>query len=234
MDNLVAGFRALGLDPPQMVPPDVDVSTFSRKITNHRIAEALGARESAPLIYEAEFCANLLDSFSEGGGWQYVYAAQARYRRLLAALPAVSRHRLQLVVGAVFNYFSFERVVADRIRQGDQFAAEEVAEYLLRRGSDSLIYGTLIYQVDGFQHPSLISGFRVRQALWDLADDVEDVEQDRSTIGANVLLLARMDRAELRRLAAALVRYAKNLTGPLKPLGQAVEEQYERTRAALN
>ena len=133
---------------------------------------------------------------------------------------------------AAVTYFHFERKVAHRIKQGDQFLREEASEYLLRRGEDSTIYAAILLS-EGIQHPGLISGFRIRQALWDLEDDVKDLAQDRDSIGANVLLLStRGNRRVVKGFADSIVLQSRGMEMP-QPLHLAIEEQYEKTKAAI-
>ena len=86
---------------------------------------------------------------------------------------------------------------------------------------------------DGIHAPGITSGFRVRQALWDLEDDIRDVQQDRNTIGANVLLMSTIKGNDgLKTLADSLYEQALVLPIP-KPLVDAIKEQYQKTLVAL-
>lgn len=95
------------------------------------------------------------------------------------------------------------------------------------------VYDALL-GIDGIWTPGQTAGFRVRQALWDLADDVEDIEQDRKSIGANVLLLStRGKKTNLRRLAHSLLVQALHMDMQVV-LKKAIEKQYEETLVSLN
>ena len=134
---------------------------------------------------------------------------------------------------SAITYFYFEKDIARRIKRKDQFLREEAAEYLLRRGEDSTIYEALL-EADGIRSRGLTSGFRIRQALWDLQDDVEDLEQDRLTIGANVLFLSGgTNRRIFVELADSLLRQARVFDMPIT-LKMAIEEQHQKTRGSLS
>ena len=229
-------FAALGLLRPHsagITPPDITIEAIESKITNPQIARQLGANAiSIDAINGIEWAANLLDSYSETGDPKFLELADRAYNFAISPLPSEVRRDVVLSSMAAVNYFHFERLVALRIRRGDEFLPEEAIEYLLRRGSDSIIYASVL-RVDHITDPGLISGFRVRQALWDLADDVTDLEQDRLSIGANVLLLSTGgERRQLRSLARSLVDRSRRMSMP-QSLLWAIDQQYQKTIAVL-
>lgn len=229
-------FEALGLlRPPtqRAISYDTTVEAIALKITNPQIARELGATIiSTNAIKGIEWTANLLDSYSETGDPEFLELADRTYNSAIAPLPLQVRRGVVLSSMAAVNYFHFEQLVALRIRHGDAFLPEEATEYLLRRGSDSIIYASVLL-ADNIMHPGLISGFRVRQALWDLEDDVRDLKQDRFSVGANILLLSTGGgRRHLKSLAISLVNRSRRISMP-KPLLEAIEQQYQETIAAL-
>ncbi len=235
--SLVQVYDALGLIQERQsgyVPTDTSLERVIPKITNPQIAKDLGASpQTIAAINNVELTANLLDSFSETGQRHFLQQADSIFNQAVIALPPSIQEVVLLRSIAAMNYFYFERDVAKRIKRKDQFLLEEAAEYLLRRGADSAIYEALL-EVDGIRSPGLTSGFRVRQALWDLEDDVEDLEQDRLSIGANVLLLSGGEnRQVLRRLAESLLRQARLFDIPTA-LKKAIEKQYQKTRDSLS
>lgn len=230
-------YSSLGLVPNGRInfePKDISLEAISAKITNPQIAEKLGAStKTVAAIRNIELTANLLDSFSETGQRHFLEKADDAYNQTLIALPKPIREIVLIRSISAMTYFYFERDVARRIKRQDQFLREEAAEYLLRRGEDSTIYEALL-EADGIRSSGLTSGFRVRQALWDLQDDVEDLEQDRLTIGANVLLLSGgTSKRIFVELAESLLRQARAFDMPIA-LKMAIEEQYQKTRDSLS
>lgn len=230
-------YSLLGLVPNGIVsyaPKDTSWEAISMKISNPQIAKNLGASPQTILaIKNIELTANPLDSFSETGKKGFLEIADNIFNQTLLALPKQTQEIVLTRSMAAMTYFYFERDVAKRIKRKDQFLKEEATEYLLRRGADSTIYEALL-ETDGIRSPGLTSGFRIRQALWDLRDDVEDLEQDRRTIGANVLLLTTgTTKKVLGELARSLLEQAKEFSMP-NPLKMAIEEQYQKTIDSLS
>lgn len=232
--DLIAAFQSLGLKPPPHASPDISLNQIQGKLTNAALAKQLGGQRALVLIDQVEQCANLLDSFSESGAWGYVIRAQHLYHEMLSSLQPQPKGEIATIAAAIFNYFSFEQMVLARMRHGDRFTIEELMEYMLRRSSDAIMYASLLRLCDDINHPCLITGFRVRQALWDLSDDLEDLEQDRLTIGANLLLLTPSPKRKLRQLATSLRNSSLPLLKTLPLLQLAIDEQYHRICVALN
>jgi len=235
--SLLEVFKSLSLMavvPSDKVPSDIDIEIIlAQKLTNPQIAMSLGASDSTVDIVRAvELTANILDSYSESGNVGYLHEADRIYTETLVKLPTNVRSEVILRSAAALTYFHHEAAVALRIARGEHFLHEEIVEYLLRKGSDSLIYEALLKQ-EGIWSPGLAAGFRVRQALWDLEDDVRDLEEDKRTVGANILLLSTTGVYEIRSLAYSLINQSRQLDIP-GPLLGAIEEQFELTMVALS
>lgn len=234
--SLVKVYDAFGLirERSGVVPIDTSVESIAPKITNPRIAEAMGASpHSVAVIYLVELTANLLDSFSETGQRRFLFEADGAFQRAVRSIPKEGLRLFLDLTKSAMTYFNFEAAVAQRVKNGDRFLNEEAVEYLLRRGADSALYAAIL-RADGILSPGLIAGFRARQALWDLQDDFEDLELDRQSTGANVLLLSTQgDRKTLRGFANQLVIQSQALSIPV-PLKKAIEEQYEKTMSTLS
>lgn len=233
LQRVYDSFGLIGDGAPKVKPQDASVEAIAQKITNPRIAQAMGASPDAvALVHQTEFTANLLDSFSETGERSFLTQADEVFQGVISSLTPETRSLVLDLTRSAMTWFYFETAVATRIQRKEQFLNEEAIEYLLRRGADSAIYAALL-QNDNISSLGLIAGFRARQALWDLRDDVEDLEQDRNSIGANVLLLStRGSRKTLQRFAGQLLNQGRKLDVPI-PLKSAIEEEYALTIASL-
>ena len=229
-------YEALGL-PPELPrtswPPDVTREQILAKVVHPALAIELGADKSVPLLHMASLCANLLDSFFETGARAFLDEAQQAWSELLTNVPQQNLEDLLQRSASACTYFFYERDLSLRIKRGERFLKEEVYEYLLRRGSDAPIYSSLL-AVDGIRDKGITLAFRAFQALWDLADDISDYDQDLNRLGVNILRLGTGGKPKvLRVLAHSLARQGMNASIP-KPLRAAVEREYARTLSLLN
>jgi len=230
--HLHQAFRLLNLKVPEQVASDISLRSIREKITNPALAQALGARKSPSAIRLAEWCVNLLDSYSESKNETYLDRADVCYQKLLRSLPPKSRPIITDAMATMFNFFVFEQFVVERHRRGDRLSRAELTEYLLRRGSDSILYGLLLQELDGINHPHLISGMRVRQALWDIADDILDLDEDRRTGKGNLLIFSSSPR-EIWVIAEGLRHGVIDHFSINHPLYLAINKELDRVGELL-
>ncbi len=229
-------YNALGLikqEESNYLPPDTSVESIMAKVINPKIALDLGATPvTVAAIKGVAVAACLVDFWSETGVVDYIDQADIVYAQALAVLPEEVAETVRRCSKAAMTYFYFEEYVGQRIRRKEQFTMYEAVHYLLSRGADSIVYREIL-RTDGIDYPGLTAAFRIRQALWDLEDDVRDLEQDRMSTGANVVLMStRGNRRDIRQLAHALWTQSRNLSIPM-PMRKAITQQYESTVSVL-
>lgn len=229
-------YDAFGLirqEAPSYLSPDTSIEEIMKKVTNPKIAAELGATPTTiAAINGIEVAANLVDSWSETGIVAYIDQADIVFDQAISPLPAEVAETVRKCTKAAMTYFYYEAYVAQRIKRGEQFTLYEAVHYLLSRGADSTIYREVL-RADGIEHSGLTAAFRIRQGLWDLEDDVRDLEQDRMSTGANVLLMStRGKRRNVQQLARTLWTQSRSLDIPI-PMRQAISEQYENTMSSL-
>lgn len=222
------------LAPPKHPPSDISFEQIEEKTTNPKIVLGLGAKPiSINATHDIELAANLVDSWSETGNVLFIDRADEVFARGINLLPPNVAETVRRCTEAAMTYFYFEEYTAQRIKRKEQFSPYEVIHYLLSRGADSIIYREVL-KADGIDAPGLTAAFRIRQALWDLADDVRDLKQDKISIGANVLLMIPKGKKNaVKEIADSLWQQAKELDVPIA-MSNALSEEYEKTLLEIN
>ncbi|RJQ16762.1 hypothetical protein C4573_01725 [Candidatus Woesearchaeota archaeon] len=231
--SLKGAYLSLGLpEIKTQIPDEATVEGIQAKITNPAILNAMGIDDVLlQACYHAEMAANLLDSTSETGSLYFLDAAEEHYQSALSFFPIGMRERMMLITASAMSYFQLEQYFAQRIARGDQLTQSEALHYHLSRGADAQIYA----EIAAMATPStgLVSGFRHRQALWDLTDEVFDLEQDKRTLGVNILLMADLDdRTRLKAFGELLYQQGCSLDIP-NPLRTALNAEYEHFLAVV-
>lgn len=227
--SLRESYEALALPPlTHRVPPkDTSHAAIAKKISNPPVLEALGAPQWAiNAAYHIEWAANSLDTISEGGSRRAFKEADASFTRALALVPQDLAQRLCLITSGAIGYFAFEQYVAKRIARGDRFAFSDVMHFHAARSADSLAYGELARTSGIGGVDRIVAGMVLRQELHDLADSIVDLEEDRATIGANLLLMNGFGGVHgARRLADTFAHEAYALRPP-KLLRDIIGREY--------
>lgn len=203
-----------------------DADDPASKVTHDKLAVALGAELVVPQVTKAALTAICIDSYYETGQQQFLAQADRHWRQLLKSLSPSQAEEVSLHGAAATSYFYHEIAMRRRIDRGDRFAYQELVDHLMRRGSDATIYASLL-SMAGLKNRSLVAGFRILQALRDFENDLQDLEHDRRSVGANLLLCTVAgQRRWQKQLADELMQSATRLRrGFPRPL-------YERCEAA--
>lgn len=211
-----------------------DVDNPMAKLTHHKLAIAMGADAVVPYIKSAALTAICIDGYYETGRLTFLDQADSHWTHLLKTLPPQQAHEVSLHASAAASYFYHEIVMRQRIDRGDVFTYPEVVDHLLRRGSDAMIYTTIL-SVAGIQNRGLVAGFRTLQALRDFQNDLRDLEHDRRSVGANLLLLAVVGRRKWQRyLADELMSNVVRLRQYLpRPMLESCEEAHAAILAQI-
>lgn len=196
--SVVKGLELLGLTQPVPLsrqPRDISDEALSAKVKQHLLAQELGATKSVRPIQLAALTAVELDAYWESAQPRHLTKADQHWQELIDQIPERLLKDVSLQAAVAASYFLVEETMRRRIANGNTFLWEEVITYLFQRGSDSLIYASLL-RLDGIEGRAHIAAFRALQALEDIEDDLIDLESDRNRCGANMLLMVDDFRGE--------------------------------------
>ena len=237
VNSLVEAYHALGLPERKVktIPYEATREGIEEKITNPKILQNQGLDEILlKACYHVEFAANLLDSFAETGRESFLVEADEEYEKFLNLIPKDSRDRMKLIAASALSYFQIEQYFAERIKRGDNISKSEAEFYHLSRGNDAWIYGEILNLANSKKYPGTVSGIRIRQALWDLVDEVKDLDQDKRTLGVNLLLMGGFNsRKNLSEFASRLYKQSEELDIS-HSLQEAIKKEYERAMDTIS
>ena len=237
VESLFDAYHALGL-PSRVVstiPFEATRKGIEQKITNPQILQELGIKDDlVEACYHVEIAANLLDSFSETGHEKFLIEADTEYHTFLSLIPRNNRDIMKLITASALSYFHTEQYFAKRIKRGDQITELEAEFYHAERGNDALVYAEIINIENVGRYRGIVSGHRMRQSLWDLGDEILDLDQDKKTLGVNILLMANLDDKKKLRVFANRIYHQTRVLEIPKPLRKAIRTEYERTMSIIN
>lgn len=229
--------KSLGeVDRTEIGRPATDTDDVRKKLSHFtNLANKLGIVAGMRPLCHVAMVAIRLDDYFETGERSYLEEADREWGDALARLPIGIAREIANMGAAAIGYFYHEKEVRRRIERKDYFLYEEVVEHLLRRGGDAAMYAR-IASLDGLDSAITVAGFRARQALRDMLNDLRDLEHDRRSVGANLLMLTVAGRRRwLRQIADGLFRGLQRLswTPTLQPLREHAEQTYEELRVLL-
>ena len=229
--SLIEAYNSLGLTERirKPAPDDASPEAIRAKVTNHIILQNLGVTDRlVEASYNAELAANYADCYAEYGQTQFLIDADKAYRKFLSLIPKESKPLIMNIVGSAIGYFLLEKYFSERVKRNDEFSILEAMHYHLSRGADSQVYAE-IAKIENKDSAGMIAGFRHRQALWDLSDEILDLEADKKRLGVNILLMAHLDdKVRLREFAGMLYTPTNVLSIP-RSLREHIQSEYDKT-----
>lgn len=153
---------------------DVDRSIFVYKIVKSLVRYVL-----------------LIDRFYEVGNKKYERLARGVLRSVKKMQDDHLKYSLDFLLRRSWPFMDYEQVVKRRLVKGRAFTFKEVKHYSLFKASDApMIYAhVLAAQLPDFNQ-NVAAVLHYNQALQDLYDDFEDIEEDVNDMMPNMFILA--------------------------------------------
>lgn len=169
----------------------------------------------------------LTDRFYEVGNRRYQKIA----RGLLHSIKNVHQDHLQYSIDFALKQFwpfwAFENRVKKHMLRGYTFSGKEIRHFNLFKSSDApIVYARVLDNESPSFNPNVTLILHYNQALQDILDDFEDLEEDLHDAMPNVFLLAAVDYIPYSKLAANQ-RHARKVilgSGATDPILSLVEQ----------
>jgi hypothetical protein len=146
------------------------------------------------------------------------------------------KYKIDLSIKQFWPFWKFEKILKSRIVEGSTFSYHEIRNYNLFKSSDaSLIYTRVLdAKLPSFsQNVSLI--FHYNQALLDLLDDWEDIEEDIREDMPNAFVMAAIENVPYNAIKKCDVTNRRDtilnsLESPNSPILRLVDEYHSSIR----
>jgi hypothetical protein len=142
----------------------------------------------------------LLDRFYETRNDRYAF--QAEQARKSASKLLRSEDNLQHLVYSIdyslrqfSEFWKYEQVMKRRILENNIFSYPEIRHFILSKSSDaSLVYAKVLDAKLPSFNDNVTSILHYNQALLDIQDDWEDIEEDVQEVMPNIFVMAALDK----------------------------------------
>lgn len=181
------------------------------------------------------------DKYFETGNNRYAISARKVRKSINTALVnEIDRHHLKYLIDFSLKQFwpfwKFEQILKSRIIEGNTFSYNEIRNFNLFKSSDaSLIYARVLdAKLPSFnENVSLVLHYN--QALLDLVDDWEDIEDDIQEDMPNAFVMAAIDNVPYKVIKKYNVTKQRNailnsLESLKSPIIRLVDEYYASIR----
>ncbi len=144
----------------------------------------------------------LMDRYYEVGNRRYERIARGLLRTIKATHEGFLKYSISFALEQFWPFWDFEQTVKKRLIKGHSFTSNEIRHFNLFKSSDApIIYARVLD--NGLQsfNPNVGTILHFNQALQDMKDDFEDIEQDLRDRMPIVFLLAASEHVPFPKLA---------------------------------
>jgi hypothetical protein len=143
----------------------------------------------------------LMDRFFEVGNKEYGAMAKGLLQSIKKAHKGHLKYSIDFALKQFWPFWSFEQLMKKHLDRGDSFSVKELRHFNLFKSSDAPIIYAKVLDSDlaGFD-PNISLIIHYNQALEDIQDDLEDIEEDVREQMPSIFILAATSHIPLAKL----------------------------------
>ena len=136
----------------------------------------------------------LMDRYYEVGNRRYQRIAQGLLKTIRATHEGHLRYSIEFALEQFWPFWDFEQTVKKLLISGHSFGFKEIRHFNLFKSSDAqMIYARVLDNELPNYNSNVATILHYNQALQDIQDDFEDIEEDLHDMMPNIFILASTD-----------------------------------------
>ena len=143
----------------------------------------------------------LMDRYYEVGNKRYERIARGLLRTIKATHEGFLKYSINFALEQFWPFWDFEQTVKKLLIKGHSFTFKEIRHFNLFKSSDApIIYARVLDNELQSFNPNVGTILHFNQALLDIEDDFEDIEEDLRDQMPNLFLLAASEHVPFSKL----------------------------------
>jgi hypothetical protein len=143
----------------------------------------------------------LMDRFYEVGNKKYERIARGLLQSIKKAHDGHLNYSIDFALKQFWPFWDFEQLVKKQIMKGHVFTAKELQHFNLFKSSDApIIYARVLDSELPTFNPNIATIIHYNQALQDVQDDFEDIEEDLQDRMPNIFILAATEHTLISKI----------------------------------
>lgn len=175
----------------------------------------------------------LMDRYYEVRNLEYKKEAASLLRTVKNGCEGYMKYTTSFSFAQCWPFWKFEEVMKNRMTEGKSFDRREIRHHVMFKSSDApTIYARVLDSELTTFNPNVALVLHYNQALQDMQDDFEDLEEDLHEKMPNIFLLAATEKISFERLAQApdRIRSLVRETGAVAKILDIIAEYQEAIR----
>jgi hypothetical protein len=142
-----------------------------------------------------------MDRYYEVGNKKYERIARSLLQSIKKTHQGHLKYSIEYALEQFWPFWDFEQTVKKHMMRGHTFTAKELQHFNLFKSSDApIIYARVLDNELPTFTPNIASIIHYNQALEDILDDFEDIEEDLRDMMPNIFLLAATEHTVFSRI----------------------------------
>ncbi len=132
----------------------------------------------------------LLDKHYDEKSYEYKIRADTIFKSIMKDAKGYVRNGIKHSMATLWNIASYEIKLKERMFNNEVFDKKEISYHLMQKSSDTLLYAIILDKYVKSFNPNVLQIYHYNQALLDILDDYNDIEEDIMNRDLNIFLMA--------------------------------------------
>ncbi len=139
----------------------------------------------------------LLDRHYDEKNYEYKVRADAIFKKIMGKVDGYIKHAIMHSMASLWATATYEINLRERMLRGEVFNKKEIRNHIFLKSSDTVLYGIILDNaIDSFT-PNVMQIIHYNQALLDIQDDLNDLEEDILRHDLNIFVMAACNLVSL-------------------------------------
>ncbi len=132
----------------------------------------------------------LLDRHYDEKNYEYKVRADAIFKKIMSKVDGYVKHSIMHSMASLWATATYEINLRERMLRGEVFNKKEIRNHIFLKSSDTVLYGIILDDAISSFNPNVMQIIHYNQALLDIQDDLNDLEEDILRHDLNVFIMA--------------------------------------------
>ncbi len=143
----------------------------------------------------------LMDRYYEVGNKKYERIARGLMQTIKKSHDGHLKYSIDFAIKQFWPFWDFEQLIKKRMIKGHAFTVNELRHFNLFKSSDApIIYARVLDSELHNFNPNIATIMHYNQALLDIQDDFEDIEEDVQDMMPNIFILAATEHTSYSKI----------------------------------
>jgi len=132
----------------------------------------------------------LLDRHYDEKNYEYKVRADAIFKKIMSKVDGYIKHSIMHSMATLWATATYEINLRERMLRGEVFNKKEIRNHIFLKSSDTVLYGIILDEAIKSFNPNIMQIIHYNQAVLDIQDDLNDLEEDILRHDLNIFVMA--------------------------------------------